>query len=339
MHRPKFVCFVPLSEEMDYIDIEMRRHGAVYTNGEFDDQRDEHYYFVDLKKFGESIDIKFVVLSEMGNTGTAAAVYGHLAHERPDAAFLVGIAGTLDVEQFALGDVVMSSSVKFIGPDKVKQRDDDVERFAAHGTADGEDDKHRLDDRKRLGSDNWLRFRRDFIEFSRSSDLLSRYLRDRKPTDSPHLQPVPRTSETDSSTEEPRQAMLHRGSILGSEWVVDSAEFVSFLKDRDADRKLGWYPEYGTDAEKKRDRWIASTIACVDMESYGFFRSVASFRTNESGQMHAFSIRGISDPCQGKGPLERASGGGVRNVAARNALATFVDFAFYFSLSNVALPR
>ncbi len=131
---------------------------------------------------------------------------------------------------------------------------------------------------------------------------------------------------------------MNYGCILGSDWVVDSAELVEFLKARDQDETKDWYSLHESAADKAdRNRWSFDRkfrVACVDMESYGFFRAIKS-----AGLLnHAVSIRGISDPCANKRGIESKSKA-IRKAAMDNAVDVFVDMITYMYDADSARRR
>lgn len=346
MGLPVFVCFVPLVEEMAYINerLSARTPPAIYRSGKFDKKRVSHSYEIRTGKPGQAFMVKFIRMGSMGNIGTAAVVASVLQQERPDAAFIVGIAGSMDLKQLALGDVVLAASAGFIGPDKVQALRTDEEAFGGAPSPGATSERKAIDVRKRLGESSWRRFRRDFIEFDNGArEKVNAFLQDRKAGDEPVLSSVEAVIDVEtpdgiSSTEHSNPfPKIVDGCILGSEWVVDSEEFLGFLIERTAGDEEDWYTKHGGAEGRDRNVWIDDFTNALDMETYGFFRALKALAARNVSIPHAFAIRGISDPCKDKHSLQAATREGVRRTAAHNSVDTMISFIEYYRLFDAGV--
>jgi nucleoside phosphorylase len=345
MALPTFVCFVPLANEMLYINERLmsRDPPAAYKSGRFDIQRPSHTYEIRTGKVGQSFNVKFFRLSGMGNIGTAAFVTSVLQQEDSKAAFIVGIAGSIDLDVVGLGDVVVATSARYLGPDKVQGLRSKTEAFHDRDAVEPEAkaDVRPIDVRKRIGKESWLRFRRDAIEFDNGSrDKINAYLEDRQIGDDPRLSTVSAKIEieadeggeartVDFSNTAPK---IVSGAILGSEWVVDSREFLGFLMDRTDKDTEDWYKRYGGKEGEERNFWLADDTLALDMETYGFFTALKTLAARSVTRPHGYAFRGISDPCKDKHALDGATKEEVRRIAAHNAIDSMVSFIEYYRM-------
>ncbi|MFG1427554.1 hypothetical protein [Roseixanthobacter glucoisosaccharinicivorans] len=351
-----YLCFVALPEEMEYIHNVLVGCDFQYADLPFR-SRSSHQYLIksDRNALAPCADIDFVILSGMGNICSATAVGENLRADRNyKSVFLLGLSGTLQPNKFRLGDVVISSAVKYFTFDKIKELSSSEEEFEGSTNPDPSDSstseafdgapnadpsdsstfakpakvKHIISRSKSIAQNSWLRIKRDFVTIEKSGRLIQRYLADQNPSFAgfakvtEDLIGVP----SDLINDKPR---IHIGALLGSDWVIDSQEYVDFFNDRNEFPEKDWYIRKGG-PDTARTKWYKSDIAAVDMESYGFLKSISL--VNADG-MHAICIRGISDRCSGKGLLDNTTQGAIRNIAIRNATVTLVD------LIHKILPR
>ncbi len=144
-----YICFIALEEELEYLNERLVHFGFYNKSGGYIPGRQAYQYSKKDTRSGGKIDLTVYPNREMGNIGSAVRVNTELREKNFQAAFIVGIAGSLDVGRHNLGNVVVSSSSKFLSPDKLFETDVDVETL------------------KRVGTNNAFRFRRDFIELEK----------------------------------------------------------------------------------------------------------------------------------------------------------------------------
>jgi nucleoside phosphorylase len=360
----RIVVFVALPEEMENIYRHLtsdgrgecpRKYSSTVTN----------YDFTLYMKNGLEYEAHFEVLPNMGNLVTAVNAAKILARHRPHLAFLVGISGSLDVETFRLGDVIVSTSTKHYAADKLKQLEAGKERFEGDPDDDVEDEedvegeidanteaasasggvanverkaKVVIDPRKKVMSNSFFRFRRQWIERKNTTSHAYSFLKRWSETkNKPSLLPVDKTRYSGLNdnhiNETPR---VHVEALLGSDFVVDSEEFVAFLQDRNVDDSKDHYRRSPDGEFEKRNSWTNDPISAVDMESWGFF-NVADV-ISPSDQAFFFSIRGISDLSSGKAALDNASNSEIRSAAAKNAVSILWEVLNFMDERLVGRP-
>jgi nucleoside phosphorylase len=318
MSSRNFLCIVALREEMKYINdflSNRSRPGSgieVVRNSPtgFDIREKEHHYSVSSRQPPSEFNITFVVADGMGQLTSALITTKYLNEDTYDAVFIIGIAGTLDEERFRLGDVVVAAGCKYLSFDRIGTIAEDTS--AKHG-------KYDLKNSPLPG--NGLRIRRAKVTSQKTDSRLTSYFRaiaNRRPPGMKDLMSGQGTSNDGAN--------VHHGIILGSDWVVDSSDWVSFLGDRNTKFDEDWYRTHGDEDERRRTDWMDSDIACLDMESYGFFEAALK----HSDILHAISVRGISDACKNKSKIEKERGNTVRDTACTNAAAVLIDLMFVF---------
>jgi nucleoside phosphorylase len=318
MIKRKFLCIVALREEMKYIHDFLSNHSNAGSGIQvdsrsatsFDIRENEHHYTVISRQPPSEFDITFVVADGMGQLTSALITTKYLNEDTYETVFIIGIAGTLDEERFRLGDVVVAAGCKYLSFDRIGTVDEDTS--AKYG-------KYDLKNSPLPG--NGLRIRRAKVKSPKTDSRLAYYSREfasRRPPGMKDL--VPGQGMPNA------KASVHHGIILGSDWVVDSSDWVSFLGDRNTNFDQDWYRTHGDVNERRRTDWMDSEIACLDMESYGFFEAALK----HSDKLHAISVRGISDPCKNKSKIEKERGNTVRETACINAAAVLIDLMFVF---------
>ncbi len=350
----KTLCLVPLHEEMRYIDEYLTQFANprfVRLDGdEFDPSKSE-FTFSRRGPDRRYRELTFVVLDAgnrhvMGNVATVAAVTAAVLKHNPSYLVLVGLAGSLVSAEVGLADVVFSTAAKMWAPDKLKLLDEKKEVFAdVNNLPDERLDELKkarkivVDSRKSVAQKLFFRFRKDLVECPQSSTRRKAYkvhLRDK-----PMEELIPCCDKVlDGCEPEVISALKNMdpkvffGTILGSEWVVDSATYVEFAHERNKSDNFDYYKQKdslkakpGVEGEgaRRNRRWDKSDMLAVDMESYGFFMAVEALNANGQS-VQAFSIRGISDLASGKSELQDRTEDRVRNVCVRNAAAVAVDF-------------
>jgi len=356
------LVLVPLREEMSYIHSRIIGAGAVLLQPVvFDVNQNDFIYQIKLSD--NSIEgLQFSIMDRnnrdaMGNISTAAIASAIITADYPNIVFLVGLAGSVDSSTVRLGDVVVSSSAKFIAPDKIRKLSSatDVVVNMTGQQVQSLRAQHSgmfvIDDRKVYLGDHYFRFRRDVASCSLSTTRLAGYQIHLRRNGLDGLDPVGDSAlaglENDTvervRNDNPR---VHFGSILGGEWVVDSARFVDFLRERNDRMDVDYYTQKealgtrtGSPTEgAKRNRWDPNPILAVDMESYGFLKSVSAIAERGIG-LQAFTVRGISDLAAGKAELEKVTGDGVRKIAVHNAAHVAIDFILRLGEWNVGRRR
>lgn len=278
------------------------------------------YPFTLFMKNGKQYDAIFQVLPNMGNLSTASTAAKQIAGRWPHLCFLVGISGSLDPQKYRLGDVIIATCVKNYAPDKLKQLEAGKEKF------DGEDEDAEfvIDTRKMVMNRSFFRFRRQWIERENSTPHAYGYgMRWRDTKHKPSLIPIDTNGFAGISGEHANPTpSVHIQTLLGLDFVVDSAEFVNFVTERNVDDSNDFYrmkDKVENEREfDERNKWNRDDLSAVDMESWGFFNIAESLSPGQNS--HFFSIRGISDLAAGKSSLDKASKGQVRSAAAKNAI-------------------
>lgn len=319
MARGSIVVFVALPEEMEYI----YKYLTSDNRGECGRNYSKSvnvYPFTLFMKNGKEYEALFQVLPSMGNLSTASIAAKQIAGRWPHLCFLVGISGSLDPQKYRLGDVIVSTSVKSYAADKLKQLEEGQEKFYGE---DG-DATFVIDPRKRVMNHSFFRFRRQWIERENSTPHAHDYgKRWRDTKHKPRLIPIDKSDIEGISDEYANPTpSVHVQALLGSDFVVDSAEFVDFVTERNVDDSKDFYRMKDKDANKRefdeRNKWNQDDLSAVDMESWGFFNIAEHLSPGPTSLF--FSIRGISDLSAGKSTLDKASKNEVRSAAAKNAI-------------------
>ena len=338
---------IAIPQEMQFIHEYLSENGGE-TVTPFHKGR-SHYTFTYTLPNGEDIDLSFHVMNEMGNVASASISQTGISQAQPYYCFLLGIAGSID-EVARLGDVVIATSVKHLSPDAVKKITSSVE-FALKADEAGivenlsaeisseKTKKILIDPRKKLLESSYLRYIWRSVDRASSQFIADDYLNyfgklKRKPplkpvtsSDIPNLNP---------NNDNPLPS-VHRGTILGSDSVVDSDEYVKFIKDRDATPERSLYYYKSPEEAANRTRWFPAPLLAVDMETYGFFRMAQELFGNRAVPGF-FSIRGISDLASDKSQLDDNTEGSIRRKATENALIVALDM-LYFLVKNRARSR
>lgn len=353
--RFRTVFLVPLREEMKYIDKylteELKSPYSRLTNERYEPSHKVHVFERWNDDTRRMHDLTFIVLDDgdrqiMGNISTVAAAIISVQNYTPDVVILIGIAGSM-YEKVRLGDVVFSTAAKMWSPDKLKKLDSKKEVFAPIPTLTAaaiakikKDKKILVDPRKTVSTGHFFRFRKDLVscEIAQNRrDAFARRHRDNPMTLSPVDAAVLRGCDKDAieALKNDRPA-VHFGTLMGSEWVVDSAEFVTFAAERNLDNTYDYYsqkdalkakPGEEGEGSKRNRRWDTTRMLAVDMESYGFFKAIETLNGFGS-TVQAFSIRGISDLAAEKTDLDDLSEERVRRLCVHNATRVALDFVF-----------
>jgi nucleoside phosphorylase len=330
----KYLVFVPLQEEMKYAYQYMIMQGAT-TLLPYDPAHDS-YHFLYTRPNRTPGEVTFVVLGDMGNTFALGRIAPYLADIRPHASFLVGLAGSID-PNVNLGDVIVSSRSKAIFPDKIKTLNPNKEEVADRANITiphPNGAKVWVDSRKVVfGGGSFLRYRRATARSRRSEMLLARY--------AAYLQRSARlaldaVSVADIPALDPNlenaAPQIHEGTILGSDMVIDSQDYLAFVQERDKDSLADVYNQRGMHA---RQQWFPLTLLAVDMESFGFLQLAAQERQFTDLYL---TVRGISDLAAGKEDLDASTAHQVRDIAVQNAVKVAIDLLNYVIDNKVGGP-
>lgn len=312
------VLFFALEEELEQAYKFLKADGATCWV-DYHSKSAKEYLFEYSERGNGDFRVLITVLGDLGNVKIATQVLPIVMNAKPRACILVGIAGSLDKNKLRLGDVVVSAGVKIIYPDKLKQFDSSKEVFVDQAVGDQKiDDRISVDVRKRFLGESFFRFRRQFLRNDKSLTLLSHYLT--------FLTKEPVVLEPVLQIENLNPNVLET-TILGSDFVFDSTEYIQFLNERNVDLSKDYYVQKSNPEDADRNIWLETELLAVDMESYGYFQALEKL-INHHGTTTAFSIRGISDYASGKEDLDTEHSTDVRpirSVAASNAVLVAVD--------------
>jgi len=327
------VIFVPLQEEVGYVYdalLELNNTGdgeTVVFHQEFDKSLPE-FSFRLLLGTRERVKVSVNVIGDMGNLRTSTSIVPALIKNRPNTAYLLGLAGSLSPEEFGLGDVAISHRAKLYYPDKVKNLN--------HGS----DDKLNIDPSKLTQSNSFFRYRRDVSGIGFGSGLIGDYLEHVRANGSPKLIPVLKSEFAQlDEVQENSAPGVNSATIFGSDMVIDCQDYIDFIKRKNRDLDNDYYKQRaGSNAEKlyeqkKRNPWFNSEIDVVDMESFGFFKMIESLQRTNVHVDHAITVRGVSDLASKKQTLDEQtdrvddpnSGNSVRKIAVKNAASVCID--------------
>lgn len=325
--------FVPLGEEMEYIHKYMVSKGAKPTRPY--DPKTRYFAFSFRLSNRTLIQVQFHVMDEMGNLESACRLAEVKAAKNPDYAILVGIAGSLDPD-VKLGDVVITSSAKVYFPDKVKELKPKREEWVAPLGADDAPipGMIRVDKRKRILTESYFRYRRNFVDLETSRSVIDDYLHDCEIKAQIKLEGIDHENisglDAKFNNLNPRH---HSSTVFGSEMVIDSAEYAKFVLEKDKNDKFDIYKQKENDQNPNRNKHLLAPMQLVDMETYGFL--MMGKRLYGENTPRVFSIRGISDFASDKAALDENTENEVRNIAVMNATSVAIDF-IDFSLRRSA---
>lgn len=332
----KYLVFVPLQEEMKYAYNYMDSLPGAYTLLPYDPAH-ESYLFHYTRPNRTPGEVTFVLLGDMGNTFALGRIAPYLAEIRPHASFLVGLAGSID-PNINLGDVIVSSRSKAIFPDKIKTLNPSKEEVADRASMaipHPNNSKVWVDSRKVVFSGgSFLRFRRATARSPKSEMLLARYaayLRGAQlPLDAISTVNIPNLDQKLENA----APKVREGTILGSDMVVDSKDYLAFVRERDRDASADVYNQKAQGTHP-RQKWFAASLNAVDMETFGFLQLAAQERKFTDLYL---TVRGISDLAAGKEELDVATADQVRDIAVQNAVKVAIDLLNYVIDNKVGGP-
>lgn len=320
-----FAIFIALPEELGAaIDI-------LKENGNFSGRRSDieagrtRFLYKLGPGPGEGKEGDVFLIRGMGNTKSAAFVGASLAHASPPRhALLVGISGSLDPENVHLGDVVISSHVKYYSPDKIKDIpeggcnvvcSDDARKICDNSNSMQVNDVRKeseilIDERDVRFSNSFYRYIRQRICRNDEEYNIDKFMMIRHELYGPHCAP---------------EFKLHSGAVLGSNMVLDSHSFVNYLLEKNRCTDMDFYSLNSPKEFKERCSWDSSELLAVDMESYGFFSAFEDMKSF-STVVQAVAVRGISDLAAGKSNLDQESKGEHRQIATARAVRVAIDY-------------
>jgi hypothetical protein len=308
--------FVPLKEEMEYIHGWLLASGKGKCDYSFEKSRSQYLFNITMQDRTE-YHVVFQVVGDMGNLRTATRIAPKLMVEEPRLAILVGIAGSLDITEARLGDVAIATNVKTYYPDKVQLIDPAKHSLVKNPKKPGTAKNVVIDKRKQALDASFYRYRRDFISHERSERQAFSYLQKLKRSKALPLHAVDQKGVPPEFLNPTPEVIS--ATVLGSEMVIDSKEYVAFVKARNEDESFDVYKQTETEEDRiePRNRWFKSSLPIVDMESLGFFTCIDQMKS-EMGEILAFSVRGISDPSSDKEKIEGDTRKDVRRIAVLN---------------------
>lgn len=311
---------IALEEELSNAFDCLENHGKFFAPKQSlkEGQSNFQYLLRDGQTEGLSYPCEIFLINGMGNVAASAFV-GRSMNFDPSILISVGISGTLMPDEISLEDVVISNQVKYYAPDKIGEftSPDDVIVAPVSDTAPGEvDGKYRVDERDLFGS-VYLRFVREHIILKEFSPVLDAFL---------HRRSQPEAVESVLQ----KNGKLVRGTILGSNWVVDSKKYADYIDWKNQKSHLDYYKLNKPQEYLERCSWGQSDLHAVDMETYGFFKALDFFNKTRELKIPGFAIRGISDKAAGKSDLDDQSGGSHRAKAVENAMLVTIEFLRFF---------
>jgi nucleoside phosphorylase len=308
-----------LPEERSYF------HGALQDRPGWEPRAERRSYYCYYASPQGRVRVTVHTLDGMGQIESVLGATSAIVAATPRIVFMVGISGSLH-DDVGLGDVVISNQVKLYASDKVMSLAAPSGQKAKYaftdpGAAPSRGDPIAVDRRDKLMTDSFLRYERKYIESEHINVYIShaegaamrRQLRQLP-------EALPEKIRDLASTR--RNRKVHTGWVLGTHHVVDSAEYKSYLVEKDRDTRLDVHRQKG---EAERVAWKQGAILAVDMESYGLLRSIEMLREMPSDQggvnelIGGVVVRGISDFCIGKGMLDDETGSAIRRLAIENA--------------------
>jgi hypothetical protein len=139
-----------------------------------------------------------------------------------------------------------------------------------------------------------------------------------------------------------RRRRLHHGWLRGSHHVVDSAEYRTYLVDKNTKRERDIHAQT---KDYDRVKWASGDLLAVDMESYGVLRVVEDiarkppFAGGSHNLLGGIAIRGISDMCVEKKATDLHSKDGVRRLAVENLAEICLSFIESLDYASIVVRR
>ncbi|MCP5433056.1 MAG: hypothetical protein H6923_07270 [Alphaproteobacteria bacterium] len=320
MSERSAVLFVPMQEEMEYAYNTLKSRGGTCSLDY--DKKTDRYPFTWTLGSRTIVTVYLKVIGDHGNLRTATRMAQTLIDVDPYFCLLVGIGGAMEPpgnRTLGLEDVVISTRVKTLYPDKVKRRDASKEDYAPGLPI-------QLDQEKKFLTDSFFRFRRDAIQWQDSTFLLDGYLKHLNGGTAAPLSLYPVTPDTVNGldlTQQNPKPKVAQGTIFSSEMVIDSDEYIDYLIRKNLSDASDYYVQKDG-KNHPRQGWFSSTIPVADMESLGFFEMIGNLKGRIT-TTHAVSVRGISDFASQKQNLDETTFDKVREKAVANAITVALD--------------
>ena len=320
-----FAIFIALPEELG-VAIDVLRANGEFSGEISDIEAGQRTFLYELGPgLGNGKSGEVFLIRGMGNTKSAAFVGASLARDTPPRhALLVGISGSLSPDKVKLGDVVISSHVKYYAPDKIKDfSDGDLKILSADEARKVCDPKSAQqvkdfrDGKKPLLDGRDVLFSNSFFRYCRS-----RIYRNAEETNIDRFMKLRRNEFGESRAD---GYFLHSGAVLGSNMVLDSKAFVDYIVQKNYCDDMDFYRLNSQHEFGERCSWDSSDLLAVDMESYGFFSAFEDMR-DFSTVVQAVAVRGISDLAAGKSELDMGAKGQHRKLATTRAVQVAIDY-------------
>ncbi|MEZ5529722.1 MAG: hypothetical protein R3E57_07275 [Porticoccaceae bacterium] len=306
---------------------------SVISNRKNWEARSERQLFLAKYHSGSGVvNVWVKTLQGMGHIEAVLGTTSAISAIMPSIAVMVGIAGSLRPNKVGLGDVVVSNHAKYYASDKVLDINGSLTYKVVDGSKAIPGDKNYIyvDGRDKFLDNSIFRYERDYISVESIDDLVSEFEGNLNSCQLTELNSETLPEKMSDIATTIGKVKVHMGWLLGSHHVVDSGEYRDYLVEKDDCLNLDIHRQKG---DSDRVKWPSSgEILAVDMESYGFLRSVEKLRntsprhggvTNLAG---GIVIRGISDLCENKGMLDSYTKDSVREIAVHNATEVALNF-------------
>ncbi|WP_271078610.1 phosphorylase family protein [Aurantiacibacter sp. MUD61] len=334
-----FAIFVALPEELGAALDVLKANGTFKGSKSDIDAKRTRFLYKLGNGHGKGREGTVYLIHGMGNTRSAAFVGSSVAQgSAPAYALLIGISGSLDHKSVKLGDVVISAHVKYYAPDKIKDCDNSVIKtlmptdaskvcdpnFTDQVSQHRDGEKQLLDGRDTRFSGSFYRYVRQSINRDSEEFSIDKFMMRR---------------EEEFGEKCARDFSLHSGSILGSNMVLDSSEYLNYLLEKNDCWDMDFYHLNNPSEFNERCRWDNSKLLAVDMESFGFFSAFQDISRISQGT-HAVAVRGISDLAAGKESQDKSSKGDMRRLATQRAVQVGLDYLHeQFKAHSFKTPR
>jgi nucleoside phosphorylase len=319
----RIALVLALPEERDYFHSEIiRRPGWTASTPR---QR----FVCDYASTHGNVRMTVQTLDNMGHIEAVLGTTSIIGATSPNLVVMLGIAGSLQPNVVGLGDVVVSNQVKYYASDKVADCNSFMGINGKYSFGKREDlnaarknGKIVVDERDRFLKHSFLRYERNFIESTSMHGIISESEKVLKRARLAQISKITLPQSVLNLDSNSRDRAVHFGWILGSNHVVDSAEYRDYLNDKNGLLDMDVHRQKG-DAE--RVKWTTGDLMAVDMESYGLLKAVEKARTTPSSDggcqtlFGGLTVRGISDVCEFKNDLDERTSNEIRRIAVANA--------------------
>lgn len=261
--------------------------------------------------------VAVATIGRMGNERSAAMTAAMWHYHTSPYVILIGIAGIIQVDKYRLGDVIVATDAKTRFPNKVKALAagkeiviDRAKTPVKSTTARYIDENvTEVDSRDKFFGNGYLRHIRDKAASGRARQLVSEYMKD-LPMRLSKIRIA--DSNVPSALVGPnRPPQIFNSPVFSWGMVVDNEEYRKFLIEKNDDYCLDYY---NGEAD-------GLPIACVDMESFGFFSFFEELNRFGVAPPAVFTVRGLSDHTGNK----KTAGDNWRRLALVNAAHAAID--------------